>query len=159
LVQASMVCGGCKEPCTLEDSKPRSSRSQTRFHITCSSNYKYHPKQWSKEPSLKRAWQDKTEEEKAAWLKARLALASGQRGAKREFEVEQTELDMRSQTLKSSAEVMYEPFSEFEDRHLLRGMSSKAIEEKWKAMLNDHSIPRKKFKGQYLLGRFLGNPL
>ena len=152
-----MVCGGCRQACTLEDSKPRSSRSLTRFHITCSSAYKYHQKQWGKEPALKRAWQDKTDDEKVEWYKSRMTLGSGQRGAKREFEVEQSELDMRSQTLRSSAEVLYEPFSEFEDRHLLKGMAPKAIEDKWKAMLNDQSNPRKKFRNQYLLGRFLGN--
>ena len=50
------------------------------------------------------------------------------------------------------------PFPEFEGRLLLKGMAPKAIEDKWKDMLNDHNTPRKKFKNQYLLGRFLGNP-
>ena len=102
LLQATMLCGGCRQACTLEDSKPRSSRSLTRFHIACPSAYKYHQKQCGKEPAPKRAWQDKAEDEKVERFKSRLALGSGQRGAKREFEVEQSELDMRSQNSVSS---------------------------------------------------------
>jgi len=80
-----LLCQGCQLPCTPEDSKPRSSRSQARFHLVCANAYKLHQKRWSKEPALKRAWQDKTPEQLVEWYCKRFAEGKGTKGQKRHY--------------------------------------------------------------------------
>ena len=155
-LSTELLCGGCQQPCRQEDSKPRSSRASTRWHVLCSSAYKYHQKQWAKEPSLKRAWQDKTEQEKVEWFRRKHAEGRQAKGVKRDFEIAHEEEDEAGQFVDSTMQVMYEPYSEFESRHLAMHMAKPAILALWRDRLANPANPRKKVGDIYLLGRFLG---
>ena len=108
---------------------------------------------------MKRAWQDKSADEISAWYQKRYQDGRGAKGQKREYEVEQEEVDEKGKYIDLMKRVMYEPYDIFEDRYLGMNKSVAWIENKWKEKLNDCTTPRKKVNGMTLVGRFLGTPL
>lgn len=157
-LEEGMLCGGCRQPCSLEDSKPRSARSQVRYHTVCSNAYKVLQRRWAKEPALKRDWQEKSEEDITEWYRSRYAVGRGTRGQKRDFQVTQEAVDEVGVFLDAAREVLYEPYSAFEERFVLMGKDTKWIENHWRERLADGTNPRKKDPktGATLLGKYLG---
>ena len=128
------ACGGCKEPCDMEDSKQRGSNVMNRWHPECITAWRSYLDRMKTTPSLKTDWQEKTPAGKAAWF---VEQRSHTKGRKRQFDtakVRQTESETSGH--KRRRLVYLQPKTEWcKDVQILRGgkFSIDELDHKWEA--------------------------